>query len=446
MPIEDIVNVEITVNTVTVAQQGFGVPLVLGPAPFADRVREYSSSTWQTELVDDGVPATSPTFLAVRAIMAQNPKPRRVKVGRRATAETQVVRITPTVGGSGATHRFTIESADGTTYPIAFTEDGTPTVAEIATGLAAAVNATAAPVTADGSSGTHVVLTADAPNTLYSFYDLSPTLRLTDHTVVTGVGADLDAVWAEDSDWYGLTLATAAPAAIEAAADWVETHPVVLSAQTHDAGVADAAVTTDIMSSLKGQSYARSPVTYHSRALQFAGAAWLSSRMTGEPGDATWKFANLRGVTPDKLTTAQQSAIRAKNGNYYTTIAGRAVMVEGWAPDGSFMDLTQLSDWTVARIKEAVFALLAGNRKLPFSDAGGRQLYGAIWNAVAPAMDGRRYLKYDGKPETHRVVIPPVSEVPEADRAARRWTGIEFAFSAAGAVHSVGTIRGTITI
>jgi hypothetical protein len=42
--------------------------------------------------------------------------------------------------------------------------------------------------------------------------------------------------------------------------------------------------------------------------------------------------------------------------------------------------------------------------------------------------------------------VPAVADVPEADRAARRWSGIEFSFRAAGAVHSVGTIRGTITI
>jgi hypothetical protein len=447
MPLEDIVNVEITVSTVTVAQQGFGVPLVLAyHNAYPDRVRAYGSSTWQSELVADGIAATTPAYLAIRAIMAQSPKPKLAKLGRRSAPETQIVHITPTAGSGNAIHRLTIEASDGTVYPISFTEGGSPTVAAIATGLAAAVNATTAPVTADGASGTHVILTADAPNVLFSYYDLSSTLKLTDHTVVTAVGTDLDAVWAENSDWYGLSLATPAPAAIEAAADWAETHPVLFAPQTHDAGCADAAITTDVMSSLEGQAYARSPVSYHARALQFLGAAVLSARLTGEPGDATWKFTSLRGITPDKLTTAQQNAIRNKHGNYYVTIAGRNVFIEGWAPDGSFPDLTQLSDWTVARIKESVFALFAGSRKVPMSDQGGRQLYGAIWNAVAPAMDGRRYVKYDGNPETHRVVVPAVADLPEADRAARRWSGIEFSFRAANAVHSAGTIRGTITI
>ena len=349
MPLEDIVNVEITVNTVTVAQQGFGTPIVLAPAPFPERVRAYSSSTWQTELVDDGIATDSPAYLAVRAIMSQNPKPRRVKIGR------------------------------------------------IADALGAAI------------------------------------------------ATDLEAIWAEDPDFYGIALASSDPAAITAVAAWAETRPVLFVAQTDDATILDAGVTDDLLSTLSGK-YARTTVLYHARPAEYAGAAWLSTRLTGEPGDATWKFANLRAVTPDRLTTAQERAISAKRGNYYTTIAGRAVVIEGWASDGSFMDLTQLSDWTVARIKESVFALLAGNRKLPFSDAGGRQLYGAIWNAIAPAMDGRRYLKYDGDPLTHSVVIPPVSEVPEADRAIRRWSGIEFSFRAAGAVHSVDTIRGTISI
>jgi hypothetical protein len=357
MPLEDIVNVEITVATVTVAQQGFGTPLVLGPASFTDRVRVYSASTWQAELVADLVTGgmteaaalASTTYGAVRAIMSQNPKPRNVKVGRS---------------------------------------------------------------------------------------DLT----------AASIGADLDAIWAEDPDWYGLAMASSAADAITAAATWAETRPVIFAAQTDEANVLDPALTDDVISTLGAQGLARTVVLYHSKPAQYAGAAWLGTRLVGEPGDATWKFATLRGVTPDKLTTAQQRAITDKHGNHYTTIAGRNVVIEGWAVDGSFVDLSQLSDWTVARIKESVFATLSGNRKLPFSDAGGRQLYGAIWNAISPAMDGRRYLKYDGDPETHRVVVPAVADVPEADRAARRWTGIEFAFRAAGAVHSVGTIRGTITI
>lgn len=349
MPLEDIVNVEITVATATVAQQGFGTPLVLGPAPFTDRVREYSSSTWQEELVTDGVLAASTTYGAVRAIMQQNPKPKSVKVGR-----------------------STLDAAS--------------------------------------------------------------------------IGADLDAIWGEDPGFYGIAMASSSPDDIAAVAAWAETHPVIFAAQTDQATALDAAETGDVLSTLSAAGYARTTVLYHSVPAEYAGAAWLATRLVGEPGDATWKFATLRGITADKLTTAQQRAITDKKGNYYTTIAGRSVVIEGWATDGSFLDLTQLSDWTVARIKENVFAALSGSRKVPFSDAGGRQLYGAIWNAIAPAMDGRRYLKYDGDPETHRVAVPAVADVPELDRAARRWTGIEFAFRAAGAVHSVGTIRGTITI
>lgn len=357
MPLEDIVNVEITVATVTVAQQGFGTPLVLGPAPFSDRVREYSASTWQEELVADMVTGgmtedaarASTTYGAVRAIMTQNPKPKNVKVGR--------------------------------------------------SDLAAAT-----------------------------------------------IGADLDAIWAEDPDWYGLAMASSATDDITAAAAWAETHPVLFAAQSDQASILDGSATNDVVSTLHGLGYARTAVLYHGDPTEYAGAAWLASRLVGDPGDATWKFATLRGVTADKLTTTQQHAVTNKHGNHYTTIAGRSVVTEGWAVDGSFLDLTQLSDWTVARIKESVFALLVGNRKLPFTDQGGRQLYGAIWNAVAPAMDGRRYAKYDGDPLTHSVVVPRAADVPDADRAARRWSGIEFSFRAAGAVHSTGTIRGTITI
>jgi hypothetical protein len=45
----------------------------------------------------------------------------------------------------------------------------------------------------------------------------------------------------------------------------------------------------------------------------------------------------------------------------------------------------------------------------------------------------------------YTVTVPQRSEVPENDRAARTWSGIEFDFTIAGAVHAVG-ISGTITV
>lgn len=87
MGLESIVNVQITAETAAVTQAGFGVPLVLGDEPnFPERVRVYTSAA---DMLEDGFTTSSPSYLAVQAILAQNPKVPRVKVAMRA-AETEI--------------------------------------------------------------------------------------------------------------------------------------------------------------------------------------------------------------------------------------------------------------------------------------------------------------------------------------------------------------------
>jgi hypothetical protein len=158
MGLESIVNVTITNTTASVSRQGFGVPLVLGyHTRFIERFRAYTTAA---AMLTDGFTTSDFEYKAVSAIFAQNPRPVKVIVGRRLTAPTWKVRLTPIAQNSYA-YSVKIGSETAT-----FTSDANATVAEIVTGLVAAINGLSGAFTAsDVGPGTAIDVTADAAGT-----------------------------------------------------------------------------------------------------------------------------------------------------------------------------------------------------------------------------------------------------------------------------------------
>jgi hypothetical protein len=133
---DDIASVTITRANVTPSRAGFGTPMILAYHTLnADRVRSYSSLSAMSA---DGFRSHDPAYRAAAAAFSQTPRPRRVKVGRRALAPTQVIRLTPVAPSAGEVYSLKVDG-----LAVSFTADGTPTVAEVCTGLHAAIGALA---------------------------------------------------------------------------------------------------------------------------------------------------------------------------------------------------------------------------------------------------------------------------------------------------------------
>src|SRR5574344_237203 len=93
MAIKDIVTVDITRQTTSVAVAAFNVPLILSPfapsktTPTFSRARSYGSLA---ELEDDGWAESDAVYKMARAIFAQNPSVSRVVVGRADSGDTDL--------------------------------------------------------------------------------------------------------------------------------------------------------------------------------------------------------------------------------------------------------------------------------------------------------------------------------------------------------------------
>lgn len=137
--IDRIEDVEISRSTRTLTRRGFGSLLVLAHhTRFVQRVKTYSDLS---EMVTDGFSPYDDEYMQVAAAFAQSPSLGTVKLGRRALAYTQVVNVTPNAPLSGSAAETWTLYIDGLT--VTFTSDATPTLAEVCTGLASAVNALA---------------------------------------------------------------------------------------------------------------------------------------------------------------------------------------------------------------------------------------------------------------------------------------------------------------
>lgn len=118
MPLSDIVNVQITRETQTVSQAGFGTLMILGThKAFNDRIRFYSDLSE----VGQDFESNSLEYIASRDVFAQNPRPPRLAIGRRDADEATLEVVTAMDGQS---YTVTINDVDITLA------DSTPTALE----------------------------------------------------------------------------------------------------------------------------------------------------------------------------------------------------------------------------------------------------------------------------------------------------------------------------
>lgn len=95
MPLNEIVNVQITRDTQTVSQAGFGTLNVMGTnKKFNERIKYYSSVA---EVALD-FNANDPEYIAAQDVFSQSPSPIRIAISRR-SADTSVIRVITSLEG-----------------------------------------------------------------------------------------------------------------------------------------------------------------------------------------------------------------------------------------------------------------------------------------------------------------------------------------------------------
>ncbi len=445
MPISDIISVSITAETQSVSRQGFGTPLIAAYHTHnVDRVRTYASLQ---EMTDDGFTAAEGAYLAARAIFSQNPKVKRVKVGRRALAHTQTVILTPNSNTDGIVYTVVISLGGGVEQTASYTV-ATDTLPEVCDGIVAAINALTGDLASLVAStvGSTVQVVAGAAGNLYSYKPAATggaTLKFRDSTADPGIATDLAAIINVDDDWYCLVLDSNSEAEINAAAADIETRRKIFVANSADSLIKDSVTTTDVASDLEGNDYARTALLFSEEEgnLSYAGAAWAGKMLPTDPGKATWAFKSLAGITADDLTSSETSAIDGKTANHYTTIGGVNITRKGYSASGEFIDVTIFVDWLTARIEERLYAILVNRPKLPYTDASVDLVKAEVLAQLQQGIEVGG-LASDPAP---LVDAPLVADVDDADKADRLLPDVTFQATLAGAIHAI-TVTGNLSV
>ena len=359
--LDDIVSVQIALQTTGVVRGDFGTPMIVAPLmTFPERVRVYTSYAAAAE---DDLPPN--VLTALSDCFGQIPRPRQVKVGRRAVLKG-IINVANLI--ASGTYSLKVTGAVTNTY--SYTADATPTAAEIATGLALAVkNDSDEEITATAVGDTVEVAWIGAAGAIellngLSWGAISP---------LTGATAkDLTAIADEDNSWYGLVMVERVKQTQLDAAEWTEANDKLFITATAEADVLNAGVTTDLISVLKNTRYYRTAVLYHTNAAtEYPDAAWAGRVFTIKPGAETWALKSLASVTPSKLTATQKQTITKKGGNtfefYQTQIA---LTAPGKVASGEWIDVIRFRDWLKDTIQTNMAQMMINRDKVPYTDAG----------------------------------------------------------------------------
>ena len=257
------------------------------------------------------------------------------------------------------------------------------------------------------------------------------------------IDASLNAIANENNDWYGIVVDQALVSSFADVASWVETAKKFAIFWITDVNAYDPSKSTDLASVLKLANRNRSAVVWHATpagGADYPDAAWMGEGFPYEPGTSTWAYKTLNGVTPDTLLASQETALKAKNCNYYMTVGGVSITQEGKVASGEYIDIIIGTDWIEARLREAVYSALVNNRKIPYDDTGIAMIEGLVKGVLNEAAS-KGILQAD----SIAVTVPKYADIPQADKLARKLPDVKFSALYQGAIHSV-TINGTISV
>jgi hypothetical protein len=113
----------------------------------------------------------------------------------------------------------------------------------------------------------------------------------------------------------------------------------------------------------------------------------------------------------------------------------------GLVAANEYLDVVRFRDWLTSRLQERIFARLAGNKKIPFTDTGIAIIEAEIRGQLDEGVQVGG-LAADPEPT---VTVPLASAVTTANKQARHLTPVYFTATLAGAIHKL-TIEGTVSV
>lgn len=436
------VNVNVLLDTPALARKEFGTLLLVfatGLAVgFTERLRTYSSAA--DAEADADLPSNAKTAIAM--VFGQTLKPSKLLVGRADQMAAGVYTVTITAeGDDGDTHTVTVL---GTEFSHAKTIG--QSVGDVATAIKALIDAGSEPVTVGVAAGVLTITGTNKGQALGVTYAGSGNAAGTavETTETVDMGDELTAIKAVDDSWFGVHLASRDAWNIEAAAAWCEANGALQVAQSSDADLLTTA-TDDIASTLKAAGRKNTALLYYADDTVWAALAWATNRLSVDPDQraTTWNKITLVDIAATALaSTTELANLKGKNANAYIPFFSTTGTVDGKTAAGNWIDEVVSREWTRARVREVVAALLLRyanlGRKIPYTDAGIQAISDAVLTQLQRGEEAGHFI--DGTSQT----FPPKRADLSSEVIASRALAMNFSADLAGAIHST-TLAGYLT-
>lgn len=460
MSVSHIASFSARIGSIAVTPQGFGTPLLVGyHTNFPQDVKTYSgdSASILQSLVDDGFTAGVPIHEMARVLLSQETVPREIKVGRLDTAYAQTLDYFPLNGDEGTEYELTFE-LNGLTEVATYTVAGggeTPTA--VSTGIRNAITAFTSVAITAVSNTTGLTITADNAGDVFRLTSRvngvigNPAhADIEDMTAApAGLATRLAELSAADDDWYFLLADLNSDAIANIYGDYVASLTKLYVGSISDAGATETGTTTDFMSDMIADLNDRAGCFWDGKYNGYAQCALVGKLAPRTPGSVSWVNQTLRQVTTPGLSSTLFNNLTGKRYTVFRPASSTLSATRGGNVGGTFthFDVTRGLDWLKVRSQESIANLLLSNDKIPFTISGLAAIRAALQDVVDRAVANG--LLSAGDPDDPdnpppRVIVPELSDVTAADKAARVLRNVKITGVLAGSIDTV--VNGEIVV
>jgi hypothetical protein len=451
MTYQEVVTVDITINAAGSTREGFGNPLfIAGHDVWEERVRSYNSLT---ELAQD-FPSGTATYSAAKNLWAQQPQVPTIYIGRRnvqytlnCTPPTEGTQynLTLTVNG-GVQQTFTYTGVSGNTAQTVFEQLKTQVEANQSISTHASLTITG---TDDNAT---LQITAVSPST--DFVRATTTTAVEKMSITSspyGTAGDVLSYIVEDfSDFYFVAVDDRTTQFLMDMAAAVETMQKIFftcSAAVESLTGTSVETQTDLLAKLANMKYKRTVGLWHQEAdNEYVEMAYIGYGAPYDAGSITWGNAQLAGVdmgrhptTGRPLTSAQKTALLARNANFVDREGGLNIVRMGTTVSGEWIDIIRGIDWLDQEVTVALRDLLMNQKggKVTYNDAGITRIKEVISSALQRGVN-RNLL------DSYTVTVPRAADCSTADKRERILQNVKFTGILAGAILIV-KVQGSVT-
>lgn len=477
-----VVDVNITINVVTLAQAGFGTPIFVDAhTQFNDRTKAYTSAS---ELLGDGFSTNSPAYKAAQKFMLNSPTPSRFKIARRSAEwsgqavgwvqdqpDTFELTVTVPYLGVPVTYTASVQNQVGWTVTDLLTAiktsiDGFTDLNQYVSVAVAVDTITITPLLT-GDTGEDDQVVTVTPGTAVTTF--AGTYNGLESAAVT-----LAKIREYDDDWYFMTTHDRSEQWVKDMAAEIQSsnNPVdpntpsvgkmyfqASGDSTNITGVTDE-TDTSLFGYLAQNNMTRTVSFFHHSAETLANAAnadypecaYVGYNAPYDAGSVTWANLRIAGLDLSRasnqagargLNTNEKTKLAARNANFVEADAGVDITRFGVTAGGEWIDVIRGVDWLTAEVETAIKRLLFGQqgKKIPYTNQGIAQVREVIQTALQTGVN-RGFL------QSYSINVPTLQNILSTSEGLTNWinrvlSDITFVGYLAGAIHTV-SVNGSV--